>query len=368
VDAAEIAKRIGLGADYTAWLESLEALGPPPGGLAESLDAGSVLEQVRMDPLDRPDILSAVETLTTLAEWRWLLEHAYHAVRTDVGDTEGMRRMPALPANLGSHARCFWIVVFLVAVPDIRGWHQAHGIAEHVSWDTLEDLARHTRLYRQRTGHTGLDTQWWISLHFRGGLFAIGRLQYVPFRLQTGPAGPLYWYAEAEAAARGPGFSRGDVAIGLHIPQSGPLTPELCGRSFADARTFFNRRSDTMFSNLRSNTALSTARSNTGFSNERSNTPYADAVVTCTSWLLDDQLCDYLAADSNIVLFQRRFELVPGALDSDASAFHFVFGRPPEDIDALTPRTTLEEAIVRHVRQGGHWRMRTGWLRLADQS
>src|SRR5262245_50195905 len=123
MDATQIANRIGLGADYTAWLESLEALGPPAGGLpwdAGSWDAGSVLEQVRMDPLDRPDILSAVETLTTVAEWSWLLERAYQAVRTDVGDTEGMRRMPALPANLGTHARCFWIVVFLAAVADIR--------------------------------------------------------------------------------------------------------------------------------------------------------------------------------------------------------------------------------------------------------
>ena len=70
----------------------------------------------------------------------------------------------------------------------------------------------------------------------------------------------------------------------------------------------------------------------------------------------------------SIVQFQRRFELVPGARDSDASAFHFVFGRTPDDIDSLVPRTTLEEAIVRHVRGGGHWRMRTGWLRLADQT
>ncbi len=87
-------------------------------------------------------------------------------------------------------------------------------------------------------------------------------------------------------------------------------------------------------------------------------------MATCTSWLLDDQLLDYLEPDSNIVRFQRRFELVPGWRDSDSSAFHFIFGRAPEAIDQITPRTTLERAIIRHVRDGGHWRLRTGWFRL----
>jgi hypothetical protein len=79
---------------------------------------------------------------------------------------------------------------------------------------------------------------------------------------------------------------------------------------------------------------------------------------------MDDQLLEYLEPDSNIIQFQRRFELVPGARDSDSSAFHFVFGRTPDAIDQITPRTTLERAIIRHVKAGGHWRLRTGWFRL----
>lgn len=60
--------------------------------------------------------------------------------------------------------------------------------------------------------------------------------------------------------------------------------------------------------------------------------------------------------------------LVPGWRESDTSAVHFVFGRTPADIDAVQPCTTLEHAIVNHVRGGRHWGMRTGWLRLADQA
>jgi hypothetical protein len=331
--ASDVAERLGLSADYTSWLEMLEALGGLP------LPEVDIPEEVGIAAEDEADIRAALPSAETPPEWRWLLERAYHAVRTDVGDPEGMRPMPALPADLGPRARCFWIVVFLCAVPDIRGWHQSHGVPEDISRDTLADLGRHVRLYRQRNGQTGLDTHWWISLHFRGGLYAIGRLQYTPFRLQTGPGGPLFWYDEATAGTLGPGFKRGDPALGLHIPETGPLTPAACAESFAHARAFFGEHF----------------------------TEYANALGVCTSWLLDDQLLEYLEADSNIVAFQRRFELVPGVRESDSSAFHFVFGRGPEVIDRLEPRTTLERAIVQHVRNGGHWRLRTGWLRLAEQ-
>jgi hypothetical protein len=31
-------------------------------------------------------------------------------------------------------------------------------------------------------------------------------------------------------------------------------------------------------------------------------------------------------------------------------------------LDDLPQRTTLERAIVAHLRAGGHWRARTGWF------
>jgi hypothetical protein len=80
--------------------------------------------------------------------------------------------------------------------------------------------------------------------------------------------------------------------------------------------------------------------------------------------LLDEQLADYLSAESNIVRFQRRFELVPGARDSDDSVFLWVFDRVPSSVDDLRPHTELERAVVRHVRHGHHWRMRTGWMEI----
>src|SRR5439155_1415026 len=66
----------------------------------------------------------------------------------------------------------------------------------------------------------------------------------------------------------------------------------------------------------------------------------------CTSWLLDPQLAEYLAPDSNVVRFGRRFTLVGDGYDGNAVVLRFVFHRITPQIDDLPQRTTLERAIV----------------------
>ena len=130
-------------------------------------------------------------------------------------------------------------------------------------------------------------------------------------------------------------FRRGDPALGVHIPGGGGLTPEACDASFAQARLFYERH----------------------FSREQYR------IAECGSWLLDEQLAEYLPADSNIVRFQRRFTLVAGeSWPADDEIVAFVFGRPrPASLDSLPRRTTLERAIVQHLREGRHWYSRLGW-------
>jgi hypothetical protein len=131
-------------------------------------------------------------------------------------------------------------------------------------------------------------------------------------------------------------FREGDPALGIHIPESGPLTPEACADSLAQAGSFFARHFP--------------------------ETPTHLAI--CTSWLLDPQLARYLAPDSNIIRFQRRFTIVGDGYDGDADVLRFVFHRIAPNVGELPERTTLERAIVAHLRAGKHWRSPTGWLEL----
>ena len=86
---------------------------------------------------------------------------------------------------------------------------------------------------------------------------------------------------------------------------------------------------------------------------------------TCGSWLMDEQLAEYLPSDSNILRFQRRFTIDSGwSVQGDDDVVRFVFGQLPDTLDELPQRTTLQRAVVQHLRDGRHWYIRQGWLAL----
>ncbi|MEV0531954.1 acyltransferase domain-containing protein [Kitasatospora sp. NPDC050463] len=219
-------------------------------------------------------------------------------------------------------------LLFVALAPQTRAYHRALGISPAVTRTTLADLGRQLVVSRWRGHPGGLGNPGWLTLHFRGELYQLGRLQFQRKRL-TGP--------DAEAAA-GAGF--GPWCLQLHIPDHcGPLSPEACDRALARARGFFARH----------------------FPGE----PYPAACAF--SWLLDPQLCRYLPADSNIVRFQRRFTpLRPPGEPEDDNPLRYVFGDAGRPLDSLPRDTPLQRALVDHLRAGGHWYVARGWLSLGD--
>lgn len=333
---ASVARSLKLPDELGPWLADLERIGTPDGGVP--LPRGqAATAQLRRLGVGEPDLTTIAEALPTpdgQPELWWLLERAYHVVRRGIGQWDADAPSPSLPTHLGLQARCFWVFVFLAAADAVHDWHVERGIDEAISWDTLADLGRHVARYRRRSGVTGFDSQTWYGLHARGALYALGRLQFNAYRLRAGTAAPLFWYDGEAARRRGPGFQPGDPALGVHIPAGSPLTPAECDESLRRVRPFFRRHFP----------------------------EHAFRVATCTSWLLDDQLASYLPPTSNIIRFQQRFELVPGAKVDDEGTFLFVFDRGSGSIDELVPRTTLERALIDHVHTGRHWHLRTGWL------
>jgi hypothetical protein len=132
---------------------------------------------------------------------------------------------------------------------------------------------------------------------------------------------------------------KGAAALSIHIPAPDALTPEACDESL--------RRMKAAFDKLQPDGP--------------------PRIATCTSWMLDGQLAEYLPSDSNILAFQRRFTLAPGTRDNDDAILNSVFGgEGSKDLSALPQETTLERAVVAHLRGGRHWHMRTGWLPLTE--
>ena len=281
----------------------------------------AIFERLAIGREDQDEILAAWPSPETDPETWSALERAHARLVGDIGGFAPLE-LPGPAVESTSLGRYFFVYVYLAALADVRRFHAKRRVPDEISWATLADLGRNLRRDRALLGDGGLRTSGWLTLHFRGSIYQLGRLQFNRMTVR--------------AAHVADAFREGDPAIGIHIPESGPLTPESCEDSYAQARTFFARHFPETSLHL----------------------------GICTSWLLDPQLADYLAPESNIIQFQRRFTLVGEGYDGDADVLRFVFHRIAPRVDELPQRTTLERAIVSHLRAGKHWRDRTGWLRL----
>jgi hypothetical protein len=289
--------------------------------LPDRNDVAAIFERLAIAEADRQEILAAWPAPEAdPAAWK-SLERAYETLVRDLGGFAPLD----LPGPSGASTpleRYFFVFVYLAALADVRRFHAQRRIPDDISWATLSDLGRNLERDRLLLGDGGLRTSGWHTLHFRGSIYELGRLQYNRMRVR--------------AAHVADAFPEGDPALGIHIPESGPLTPEACDESLTLAAHFFRRHFP--------------------------ETPTRLAI--CTSWLLDPQLAEYLEPESNIMRFQRRFKLVGDGYDGDADVLRFVFHRIAPNIDDLPQRTTLERAIIAHLRAGRHWRDRTGSLQL----
>ena len=189
---------------------------------------------------------------------------------------------------------------FVARIPELQARHRALGLTDEESRATIRSLPRHVALHRECGGEPGGWEVEWIEMIWDGKLSELGRLQFE---------------------------DHGDGVLDVHIPETGlPLAPRACDASFARAREVYPGHH--------------TAR--------------------CTSWLLDPQLADALPPASNIVRFQRRFELRDEGREANDDVRRFVFHTYERDLGKLTSRTTLERALIERMRAGGTWRAPTG--------
>jgi GNAT domain-containint protein/N-acyltransferase family protein len=329
VDHDAVARFFGLDESATPWLRQLAAEpAPPPAPLPDGEELAELFRRIGGNEEELAGLQEMRPKIEAPAA-RWLLDRcvAELAATTGNGSVE-LLRWPFLSTEPGTFGRYFFAFVFLGSIPALREYHQQRGISDEVSWASMSDLPQQLAVHRRIFGGGGLHTQTWLTLPFRGLLFQLGRLQ---FNLD------LIDYDQSAIDSAGAPFRSGEPVIGVHIPERGPLDPAACDESLRWAAEFFPRHFP-----------------------ERE-CRYA----TCHSWLLDPQLAEYLRPESNVVKFQQRFTPIPGGKDDDAAVFEFVFRTMKADLDSLPQNTTLERAVVQHIRGGGHWRVVPGWLELA---
>jgi len=309
-------------------------------------------------------------------------------VRSPWGEGTGMRLWPNFYARLDGTARLVDALVLLACVPSVRAFHKERGISAAITYDTLSDLELWIREEKRLTGTWGVALRGWLSNHFSGRLFKLGRLQfeYHPyhydvhffrnvndrrvvafaaggqrfrsdgyydgangihdpqgflssFRCDTNllhgtPIDPARGVAKREplelnAAEWRCIFGKHDPCLGVHIPASGPMDPAACRESFRLAREFFPRH----------------------FPERRFE------AFTCSSWLLDAQFEDYLKPDSNIVQWLREWLLFPIPDATDHQHLERVFDSrfDKQNLDANPQKSSVQRAIVEHLKKGKDW-------------
>ena len=339
-ETSAAAAELGLGEAYRPWLSALDASAGDRDGESDtpirSEADGEVMARLGVAEQDARVVLETATQLEASPGLMLLLRRCRRLILDHLGDPAAPPlRLPQLPAALGPAGRCFPAHLFLATLPATMSWQRGLGIPEDVAWDSFNDLGRHMQIYRDVHAETGVDEPWWLMLHLQGLMYEFGRLQFNLLRI-GGPMAPASWYDAEAAAELGHGFRAGDDAIGVHIPESVPLDPQASNESVAAARTFFPRYFPAP----------------------------TRALAVCESWLLDDQLRAYLPPTSNLIVFQRQFDLAPGWKPGDTDVAQFVFRKSVAELGTVPQRTTLQRAIVSHLRTGGHWRVRCGWLRL----
>ncbi len=341
LDAATVRRRLGLPDRMMDWLGGVERPAGSPGPvLPDDAEAVRLLERLGVQPIDRAETLAARPDPDAHPALWWVLDRAYHDMLANMGrgaPVEGFWGWPGLPASTGTLGRHLYVWLYLAVLPGVRRYHADRGIPDDASWAALAELGREMAGRRGVSGVSGLGAQWMLPLAFRGAVYELGRLTFNRGAVEID-------ITSTHLVVRP--LRRGEAQLNTHVPERGRLAPAACDESFARAREFFLRH----------------------FPDE------PVACFMCHSWLLDEQLAQYLQESSNIVRFQRRFHLLPDepgahASVADGDILELVFHRahdgpeiPPDLLDGLPQDTTLQRAYVAHLRAGGHWYARSGWF------
>lgn len=196
-------------------------------------------------------------------------------------------------------------------------FYQEQGISEEIFFDTFSDIAVWSGNYREKMGKTGLMEYGWLWRHVEMTIFRLGRLQFEKT--------PSEW----EFDWHGRRVKKGEPLISVHIPQGEPLDIGKSMESFESAFAFWGR----------------------------------DLPYVCHSWLLGNELKEFMKEESNIMQFQKFFEIV-SADYVFREGEERIFKCLSDDPQIYQENTSLQKAAKKHLLNGGRLSSGLGILRL----
>lgn len=214
------------------------------------------------------------DKLGILKDYRWELEKALAV--TPISDAIAMETY-----NIDEQDGKRNLLSILFMCEELEKKYAQKGIEERILLDTLSDISIWLDTWSDLKGEMYLSELIWLQRHMKMELFRLGRLQF--------------GFGSCEEDCPQYGLKKGDPVLEVHIPEGGALTAEDCDASFTEARAFFAKYYP----------------------------EYDYRCFTCHSWLLDPALKEIMKPDSNIILFQNRFQNVKD--DPSDAILRYVF-------------------------------------------
>lgn len=268
---------------------------------------------------------------------------------------------------------------------------EACGYSSKVIHDTFSDFGYWAALYHDTYGVYGVGELPWLLLPFCGRIVRLGRMQfeYVGFPY------PYYIFEEHETGRLLALITAGQsiTAQGLIVGTNNSADPAiltttvtrsgdyLCGYAAdSNAGTLITTPIEL---DLRRYTLLLAPQQPVlnihipaigPLTNEAvrdslqqaASLAYAGRVAICESWLLDPQLEQFVACESNLSLFAKRFSRMPVLAHSGAARYVFGEHFDPDHLAACAENSHLQRCLKQLYLRGGQTFDVCGVLRLSD--
>lgn len=196
----------------------------------------------------------------------------------------------------------------LKASSNIYDFYKIKGIPDEIYIETMKCYTRFIKETYQMTGKLYYDRFWWTTRQAGGHLFRIGALEY-----EITP----------------------NNIIEIHIPSDSDFSPSSVDESIKSSIDFFKK----YFPELKIKE------------------------YQCHSWLLDNNLQKMLKEDSNILSFQRRFEIIDEG-EKDDSIIEWLFQTKSHDYTNLKEDTYLQRNVKKYLLSGGVIKSSSGRLKI----
>lgn len=178
--------------------------------------------------------------------------------------------------------------------------YEKKGISETIFTDTMKFCSRFVEEHYKVHGIYAFTWGWWFPRQLSLREFRIGALEFEMIEKED------------------------KKLINIHIPADADMGRESLRKSYEDARVFFSKYYP----------------------------KYGQSDMLCDSWLLSPVLAKLLPESSNIIRFQKAFELIRVDETND-SAIRWVYGRTDLPTHELQEHTSLQKKIKASLLEGG---------------